>query len=152
MVSSEARPLKKKLFQNPGITGVAKKCALELLLLSRKTYHVGCWPQLMQQEYQRFKTTTIDLYKLVLPVPLVSDGYQDIAVDAAAAVNWRSDSEIVEESAMMHPAALLRFARVTTFIRQACKASKDFWRLLYASMGFPRSWLTAVWADVKFHG
>ena len=87
VVATEARPLRQKLFKKPGISDAAKKCALELLLLNRKNYHVECWPGLMQQEYHSFKSSTIRLYKLLLPVPLVVDGYGDGDEQESAAIS-----------------------------------------------------------------
>ena len=80
IVSTTARPLRQKLFRNPAISHAAKKNALELMLMSRKAYHTGCWPALTLSGYQKYKSSTLALFKLAIPIVAVDGAPLDTMV------------------------------------------------------------------------
>ena len=61
-----ARPLRQKVFQNPIVKPEAKLNVLQCLMLSRSTFHVGCYPTLHLSEFQHFKVAIMHLYRMLL--------------------------------------------------------------------------------------
>ena len=60
---------------------------------------------------------------------------------------WSSDFDIVREVGLPHPAVLLKYLRIATFIRMTRKASLQWWRVRYAALHAKRSWLRSVRGD-----
>ena len=61
-----ARPLRQKVFHNPLVKPEAKLNVLQCLMLSRNTFHVGCYPTLHFAEFQHFKIAIMRLYRMLL--------------------------------------------------------------------------------------
>ena len=61
-----------------------------------------------------------------------------------------TESEIVLRSQQVHPAVHLRVLRLLASIRMGNKASWNVWRLLFAARNAKRSWIAALWEDVKW--
>ena len=67
ILAEQTKPLRKRLFDNEDVSVAAKKNTLSSILLSRKLLHCGCWPHLRVGEYRKFHSSTISMYKLVIP-------------------------------------------------------------------------------------
>ena len=113
-----ARPLRRKVFQTDLIKSVAKLNVLQTLLISRNTYHVGCWPVLNKSEYGKFKTAIIRLYKLLL--------LKEDTIDPGSVLEWPIDEEACVRVQPQHPAVLVRYLRLCTAVRLMVRAPTRF--------------------------
>lgn len=65
--STVMKPIENKVFRNPLVSQTSKGHILTASLMSRNTFRMGCWPQLLAAAYRAIKRGLLKLFRFLLP-------------------------------------------------------------------------------------
>eukprot|EP00973_Karenia_brevis_P086981 12061848-Karenia_brevis.AAC.1 len=134
-VSSELHYLAKLVLNNESLSVKARCVYAQAYAFNKGYYNSETWPNLTLSEHKSLHSGTMRVYKRVFKNYLVQP---------------RKDSDILHTNGLLSPLGMLMLHRMSLFVRLVTKPHSATLVALYCAKGHKRSWIRAVWHDVKF--
>eukprot|EP00973_Karenia_brevis_P013986 1898355-Karenia_brevis.AAC.1 len=135
-MSSDIRPMARCVLHNTSLDIGVKSTYATAYLISHGYYNAGTWPKLTAAEHRSLHAGTMKIYR-----HMILQKHNDHLCDL----------EILRSANAYSPLALLMIHRISLLVRMLCHPHIGTLTNLYHARNHKRSWIRAIWHDLKFY-
>jgi len=152
IMRNDSQHLCKHILRVKSIPVVKKVCVIQAYIISKGIFQSGTWPNLNDTQYRRFHGCILKLYRDATGQYYKhSRGDEDNGSTSEFNVcNMFNDDDLVYQFGFMCPKTMLRFARLSLFLRILRKSPPQIKELILAQdeRKFKSGWVQSLRSDI----